>query len=179
MSKDDVVSIAEEIQVFINFNCSMKTIKTNNDTPSPKKTKGSKIMSYICNLYGQLANISIEDFFILKDHFERHMHLDTFEYSDNKILVMDGGFNRRRKISWLEKFVYNHIAECIPERQFGKLYYKEGRFFSCIFFGHKQFEIVEYDEPEHPAWWHGGTTDYINSLKERILDLLRKGVVVP
>jgi len=134
-------------------------------------------MGYICHLFGELTNISIEDFVSLKDRFRRHMHLDTFEHKNDNILVIDAGFNNRRKINWLEKFVYNHIAEVIPEGQFEKLYFKEGQFFSCIFFGHKQFKIIEYQEPENPTWWQGESTDYINSLKDRILDLLRKGAV--
>jgi len=135
-------------------------------------------MSYVCNLFGELSNISMKDFHTLKDRFTRHMHLEIFEHRDDNILVIDAGFNNSKKIGWLEKFLYHHIADSISLGNFGKLYFKDGLFFFCIFFGHKQFEIIKYHEPEHPSWWQGESTDYINSLKDRIMGLLRKGAVV-
>jgi len=135
-------------------------------------------MSYVCNLFGELSNISMEDFIKLKDRFARHMHLDVFEHKEDNILVIDAGFNSRKKVSWVEKFVYHYIAESIPLGRFEKLYFKDGYFFSCIFFGHKQFEVVRYTMPEQPVWWQGDSIDYIHSLKNRIMELLRKGVVL-
>jgi len=120
----------------------------------------------------------MEDFNTLKDRFRRHMHLDTFEHKEDHILLIDAGFNSRKKVGWLEKFMYQYIANSIQIGHFGKLYFKEGLSFSCIFFGHKQFEIIKYHEPEHPDWWQGESTDYIHSLKDRIMELLRKGAVV-
>ncbi|RJP77836.1 MAG: hypothetical protein C4522_14130 [Desulfobacteraceae bacterium] len=135
-------------------------------------------MSYVCNLFGELTNISLEDVTALKDRFKRHMHLDTFEHKKDQILVIDAGFNNRRKIGWLEKFVYQYIADTIPLGRFEKLYFREGTFFSCIFFGHKQFEIIRYNEPERPEWWQGESISYIHALKDRIMELLRKGAVL-
>lgn len=139
--------------------------------------QGESAMSYACNLFGELTNIAMKDGVELQERFKRHMHLDRFEHRDDRTLIIDAGFNNKRKIGWLEKFVYHYIADTIPAGCFEKLFFREDVFFSCIYFGHKQFEIIRYQEPDHPGWWHGESISYINSLKERILDLLRKGAV--
>ena len=111
-------------------------------------------MSNICILFGEIPVSSQSDVMDLKKILARRVYLDTFEYQPaQRVLLLDAGFDTLSLINWLEKYVYKKIAELVPKDSYGKLYFKEGQFFSCIYFTHKRHKIVDYQEPCPPDWW--------------------------
>lgn len=113
-------------------------------------------MTNICILFGEIPIKSEADAITLKRILERRVYLDTCDYlPERKVLVIDAGFDSLKHIDWIEKYVYKKITELIPEETFGKLYFKEGQFFSCIYFGQGRYHIANYDEPQGPKWYQG------------------------
>ncbi|MBU0992693.1 MAG: hypothetical protein KJ737_09395 [Proteobacteria bacterium] len=113
-------------------------------------------MSNVCILFGEIHINSEPDAISLKQILERRIYLDTYDYiPEKKILIIDAGFDTLKHINWLEKFVYKKISEYMPENSFGRLYFKEGQFFSCIYFGYQKYHIADYGEPDFPEWWNG------------------------
>ena len=113
-------------------------------------------MSNICILFGEIPVSSQPEVMDLKKILARRVYLDTFEYRPaQRILLLDVGFDTLSLINWLEKYVYKKIAELVPKDRYGTLYFKEGQFYSCIYFMHKRYKIVDYQEPGPPEWWRG------------------------
>ena len=113
-------------------------------------------MSNLCILFGEIPVKSERDAKDFLKIIKRRMFIDTYEYSTRKnMLVIDVGFDKLKHINWLEKYVYKKLAECIPDNCFGKLYFKEGQFFSCVYFGNRKFEVIDYELTETPSWWNG------------------------
>ncbi len=113
-------------------------------------------MSNICILFGEIPIYSEKDAIDIQKVMKRRMFIDIFQYHPKKkLLVLDAGFDKLKHINWLEKYVYKKISECLPEKMFGKLYFKEGQFFSCIYFSNNRYQVVDYKETLRPDWWKG------------------------
>ncbi|MBF0102163.1 MAG: hypothetical protein HQK77_14770 [Desulfobacterales bacterium] len=131
-------------------------------------------MGFIYTLYGELSNIVFEDAEALKQYIQGRLCIDTFEYIQNNVLFLNLGFNERATIKWIEKFFYPKIAACHPRGVYNRLYFIEGQFFSCIFFGHHHWEIKEYEEPECPLWWNDHKPDYLKNFKIKLRKLISR-----
>lgn len=113
-------------------------------------------MSNICILFGEIPVSSKSGVMDLQKILARRVYLDTFDYqSAGNMLILDAGFDSLGLIGWLEKYVYKKIAQLVPKDAYGRLYFKEGQFFSCVYFTHKRYKIVDYQEPGPPEWWGG------------------------
>lgn len=113
-------------------------------------------MSNLCILFGEILVQSEQDAKDLLKIIKRRMFIDTYNYTPSKkLLVIDVGFDKLKHINWLEKYVYKKLAACVPDEYYGKLYFKEGQFFSCIYFSKAKFQVVDYTPPEGPLWWEG------------------------
>ena len=66
----------------------------------------------------------------LKKILARRVYIDTFDYQSA-----------------------DQLAALVPKNTGGKLYFKEGQFFSCVYFGYKRYAILDYHEPAPPEWW--------------------------
>ena len=113
-------------------------------------------MSNLCILFGEILVKTEKDATKIHDILKRRIFVDTFDYQpENQLLILDVGFDKLKIIHWLEKYVYKKFSESMPENAFSRLYFKEGQYLSCIYFGNNMYEIMDYPMPEVPFWWQG------------------------